>query len=85
LTSNPKRYKINTKKKLKKGENNMTIKNSHEVEINFETAVQLMDDEIRENLHPEYDNAQEFFNAYCKAHKQKFSEEFELDKKNPIY
>ena len=63
----------------------MTVKNFYGVEVEFEAAVNLMNDEIREELHGEYDNEQEFFDAYCEAHEAKFGEEFELAKENPCY
>lgn len=64
-----------------------TVFNDYGVEIDFETSVQLMDDEIREEL--SYKLApctnQKFFNEYCEAHEEKFGEEWELAKKKPIY
>ena len=55
--------------------------------IDFETSVQFMDDEIREELHNELApcSDQEFFTAYEKAHEEKFGEEWELSKINPVY
>lgn len=48
-------------------------------EIDFEAAVELMDDEIREALHAEgYETEQEFFTAYEKAHAEKYGEEFRI-------
>ena len=61
------------------------VKNRNGAVIDFESAVQLMDDEIREKLH--FDLApctdQEFFTAYEKAHEEKYEEEWELSKENP--
>lgn len=66
-----------------------TVKNSYGVDINFEVAVNLMDDEIREALHNsgEYDEGdeQKFFDDYCKRHYEKYGEDFELAKRNPCY
>lgn len=64
-----------------------TITNEFGVEINFEAAVNFMDDEIREMLHQEITPCtdQEFFDAYCKAHEDKFDEEWELAKENPVF
>lgn len=47
-------------------------------QVDFEAAVNLMDDEIREALHAELApcTEQEFFAAYCKAHEEKYGEEF---------
>lgn len=49
-------------------------------QVDFETAVNLMDDEIRESLHAELApcTEQEFFDAYCKAHEEKYGEEFAI-------
>ena len=54
---------------------NVTIGTS---EVDFESAVQLMDDEIRERLHSEMApcGEQEFMDAYCREHAQKFGGEF---------
>ena len=65
----------------------MTVINASGVEISFEASVILMDDEIREELHRELAPCtdQEFFTAYEKAHAEKFGEEWELSKKNPVW
>lgn len=49
-------------------------------QVDFEAAVNLMDDEIREALHMELApcTEQEFFDAYCKAHEEKYGEEFSI-------
>lgn len=45
------------------------VSNKNGVKINFESAVQFMDDEIREALHADgYESNQEFFTAYEIAH-----------------
>ena len=56
-------------------------------EIDFPAAVQLMDDEIRERLHNELAPCtdQEFFDAYCEAHEEKYGEEFEPAKEISIW
>ncbi len=63
------------------------VKNKSGVVMDFESAVRLMDDEIREKLH--FDLApctdQEFFTAYEKAHEEKFGAEWELSKENPVW
>lgn len=48
------------------------------IEIDFEAAANLMDDEIRENLHNELApcSDQAFFDAYRDAHYAKFDEIF---------
>ena len=49
-------------------------------QVDFEAAVNLMDDEIREALHAELApcTEQEFFDAYCKAHEEKYGEDFAI-------
>lgn len=62
------------------------VKNSNDTMVDFEVAVNLMDDEIREAIHAEgIEDEQEFFEAYAKAHQDKFGEEWEMDKENPVY
>lgn len=52
--------------------------------IDFEAAVNIMDDEIREELATDISpcSDQKFFDAYCKRHAEKFGEEFEPNKAN---
>lgn len=59
--------------------------NQHGRELNFDAAVVLMDDEIREELHGKLAPCtdQEFFDAYARAHEEKYDEEWELAKQNP--
>ncbi len=47
-------------------------------EVDFDGAVNLMDDEIRERLHMDMApcGEQEFADAYCREHAQKFGAEF---------
>lgn len=61
--------------------------NSWGTEINYEAAVNMMDDELREELHAEIAPCtdQEFFAAYAKAHEERFGEEWEMDKANPCW
>lgn len=63
------------------------VKNSWDVEINFDSAVAMMDDEIREEIARELApcTEQEFFDAYSKAHEDKYGEEWELAKRSPCY
>jgi len=46
-----------------------------------DAAVNLMDDDLREELHAELAPCtdQEFFDAYVKAHLEKFGEEFVIN------
>ena len=64
----------------------MKVTNEYGVKIDFDAAVNLMDDEIRERLHAEgIDTEQAFFDAYAKAHLDKFNEVWELAKEHPVY
>ena len=58
----------------------MKVINQNGAEIDFEVAVSLMDDEIREDLNRELApcSEQEFFSAYEKAHAEKYGEEFQF-------
>lgn len=49
-------------------------------EIDFEAAVNMMDDEIREELHAELAPCgnQEFLDAYVERHAQKYGEDFQV-------
>ena len=61
--------------------------NVNGTEIDFDVAVNMMDDELREQIHDDIAPCtyQEFFSAYEKAHFDKFGEEWELSKENPTY
>jgi len=63
------------------------IKNSWQNDIDYDVAVAMMDDEIRERLHNELApcTEQEFFDAYAAAHKEQFGEDWILDTENPCY
>ena len=68
----------------------MKVFNPYGVEIDFDAAVSMMDDELRERVHAELSDIldiecaeQVFFNAYCNHHMLKFGEEWELAKANP--
>lgn len=63
----------------------MKVINMNGTEINYEAAVAMMDDEIRESIFGTVDSEQEFFTAYEKAHAEKYGEEWELSKENPCY
>ena len=66
--------------KLAKLTNKMkTIKDYNGNNIDFEAAVMLMDDEIREQLHGMgIEDEQEFYNAYFEKHYEKYNEQFEI-------
>ena len=52
-----------------------TIKDYNGNKIDFEAAVMLMDDEIREQIHAKgIEDEQEFYNAYCEKHYEKYNE-----------
>lgn len=63
------------------------VKNINDTEIDYAYAVEVMDDDLREELAATYayDTEQAFFTAYEKAHAEKFGEEWELSKANPCY
>ena len=65
----------------------MKVINMNGTEIDYDAAVELMDDEICESLNFEIApcTEQEFFTAYEKAHAEKYGEEWELSKENPCY
>ena len=65
----------------------MIVVNTSGVEINFESAIELMDEDIREKLHSELVpcTEQEFFSAYEKAHEEKFGEPWLLSEEDPIW
>ena len=56
----------------------MAVKDVSENHVNFSAVVALMDDDLREELHEKLSpcSDQEFFEAYAKAHKEKFNEDF---------
>lgn len=58
----------------------MIVKDIYGRNIDYDTAVSYMDDEIRENLHSKICpcTEQEFFDAYIRAHAEKFGEIFTL-------
>ena len=57
------------------------IVNLNGQEISYAAAEALMDDDIREELHRALApcSEEEFLEAYCKAHKEKYGEEFRAD------
>lgn len=48
--------------------------------IDFDAAVMLMDDEIREDIHSKMAPCtdQKFIDAYASAHEEKYGEEFQV-------
>jgi hypothetical protein len=72
-----------------------SITNQHGTEIDFDAAVELMDNDLRESIHmgdgdPTGSNdrpgsEQQFFDWYSRLHSNKFGEEFEPNKRNPVW
>lgn len=63
------------------------VENEYGVTPYYNVAVSLMDGELQNEIAWDFApcTAQEFFDEYCKRHKEKFGEEFELAKQNPCY
>lgn len=63
------------------------VTNKNGAQIDFDAAVALMDDSIREALNAELApcTEQEFFAAYETAHEEQYGEEWELSKANPCW
>ena len=61
--------------------------NSNGTSIDYDAAVELMDNDLREEVaaDPAPCTEQEFFTEYCKQHAVKFGAPWELDKSNPTY
>lgn len=61
--------------------------NPYGLEIDWDAAVALMDDDIREELHAsrEWDTEEDFFRAYAAAHLARYGEPWELDGLNPVW
>lgn len=53
----------------------------NEREYNMDIVANYMDDEIRENLNRSWNGGseQDFVDAYCEAHEQKFGEPFAIN------
>lgn len=66
---------------------NIKVINMNGTEIDYEAAVELMDDEIREHLHMTIApcSEQTFFEAYEIEHDKKYGELWELSKDNPVW
>lgn len=65
----------------------MMVKNFWDVKIDYDVAVQMMDDDLREEIHADLApcTEQEFFDEYTRRHEEKFGEDWELSKENPCY
>lgn len=64
-----------------------TVVNEWGVAIKINAALELMDEDIYQDLDARLNpcSAQELFDAYCKAHEEKYGEPWELAKANPVY
>ena len=64
----------------------MKVINKNGAAIDFDVAVSMMDDNIREFVYSEYSpcTEQEFFTAYETLHEKMYGE-WELSKENPCY
>ena len=63
-----------------------TITNAAGKEIDFSAACALMDKEISDTLDDaDIETDQAFFDAYCDKHREKFGDEFEPNKPNPVW
>ena len=71
--------------KIQEREIKMKIKNYYGKRFEWKLVVDFMDDALREKLHHDLAPCSEqvFFDTYCKAHLEKFGEEFEFNKLNP--
>ena len=67
--------------------NEQNVINQYGKSLNFDAAVNLMDDDLREQLNDEIAPCtnQVFFDAYVSAHTKKFSESWVLDDPNPVW
>lgn len=63
----------------------MKVTNMNGYELDFEVAINLMDEEILRAIEGTADTEQEFFTAYEVAHAAKYGEEWELSKANPTW
>lgn len=61
--------------------------NPYGLEIDWDAAGALMDDDIREEVHAELApcTPQAFFDRYCQLHAERYGEPWELAKPNPCY
>lgn len=63
------------------------VTNEYGYEMDFEAAVNMMDADVREQVHRDIAPCtdQEFFDAYCKAHEETFGEPFFLTEPHPVW
>ena len=65
----------------------ITVINAWGLEVDFDAAIALMDHHLREMMHNTFGpcKPQLFFGFYCRLHRAKFGEEFEPNKRNPVW
>lgn len=65
----------------------MKVENGYGVQIEFDVAVQMMDDELREQIHDDMApcSEQAFFDEYAARHAEKFDEPWIMDTANPTF
>ena len=65
----------------------MQVTNRNGKQVDFDAAVELMDNGIREQVHAYKSpcTEQEFFTAYEIAHAAVYGEDWELSKANPVW
>ncbi len=63
------------------------VLNEYGREIEVGAAINIMDDDIREELHSEIAPCSpvNFFRAYCVKHRERHGEDFEPNKMNPVW
>lgn len=63
------------------------VTNSYGIEILYDAAANLMEGDLREEIHGEIApyTKQEFFDEYCKRYKERYGEPWELDTAHPQY
>lgn len=68
-----------------------TVINQYGNQIDFDIAVEFMDDDLREKIHGRVFargrdvSDQDFFDIYCYWHRARYGEEFFLNGENPQY
>lgn len=63
------------------------VYSDYDKKVDFNAAQVLMDAEVVDELHSEnwFETNQEFFDAYCEKHLEKYGEVFEPNKRNPVW
>lgn len=62
------------------------VTNSYGIEVDFDAAVAIMDDELREEIAAQFApcTEQKFFTEYAKAHNARFLGEWPADSRDPV-